>query len=83
MTEVLHDSAQRLVGIKSVIRAVRSGTAARVFVARDAAGAILSPVLAACEAAGVAVEEVATMAELGRDCGIDVGAAAACLLRTR
>ena len=83
MIEILRDGARRLVGIKSVIRAVRGGKAARVYLAQDVAEAIAAPVLAAADAAGVPVEEVAGMAELGRACGIDVGAAAACLLRAR
>lgn len=51
-----------------------------VFVAQDADRRITEPVLRAARERGVEVVEIATMAGLGRACGIAVGAAAAAIL---
>ncbi len=68
---------KRVVGVKQSRRAVREGRAVRVYLAKDADPAVTEPVRAECEAAGVPVETGKTMAQLGRESGIAVGAAAA------
>ena len=47
--------------------------------AKDADSKIIQPVLALCEAKGVEVKPVDSMADLGSMCGIKVGAAAAAI----
>jgi large subunit ribosomal protein L7A len=80
MLEALNDPDKRAVGTKQVIRAVEGGQAACVFLANDADAHIRQKIIVACRAAGVPVEEVRGMQELGKACRIQVGAAAACLL---
>ena len=68
-------------GYKQVLRALKAGKAACVFVALDAASHVVEPVKAAALDAGIPVENVPTMRELGHACGISVGASCAFRLR--
>ena len=70
----------KIVGIKQLRKALADGRARKVFVAEDADPKITSPILEQCRDAGVPVEQIPTMAELGKACGIEVGAAVAALL---
>ena len=73
-------SADRVIGLKQVRKAVESGRATRVFLADDADTRVTEPIACLCDEQGVAVEHVATMKELGKAASIDVGAAAAALI---
>ena len=73
-------TAPKVVGVKQTRRAVQTGAAVTVFVARDAEKRAVSPVLDACEQAGLTVVWAETMAELGTACGIEVSAAAAAIV---
>ena len=66
-----------VVGSKQLRKAMTSGRARSVFLAENADPAITEPLAAACMAMGIEITWVATMADLGRACGIEVGAAAA------
>ena len=66
-----------VVGSKQLRKAMTSGRARSVFLAENADPAITEPIAAACLAMGIELTWVATMADLGRACGIEVGAAAA------
>ena len=72
---------EKIVGIKQLRKALRDETAAKVFVAKDADPKITDPILEICRANGITVEETETMAELGKACGIEVGAAVAAILK--
>lgn len=74
-------NAKRVVGAKQVGKAVEQGRAERVYLAEDADGRVTSPLREQCERAGVTVEMVPSMEELGRACGIEVGAAAVATVR--
>ena len=81
MPELLRDASRRVVGARQVLRAVVADNAERVFIARDADPFITQPVVNACEKSGVRFEEVGTMQQLGKDCGIGVKAAVAGILK--
>lgn len=66
-----------VVGAKQLRKAVTSGRASRVYLAQNADPAMLAPILAQCKSCKVPCIWVSSMQELGRACGIDVGAAAA------
>lgn len=66
-----------VVGAKQLRKALNSGRARQVFLAENADPAITEPILALCQKHRVAITWVRTMSELGRACGIEVGAAAA------
>ena len=69
-----------LVGTKQLRKALERGGVCRVFLARDADPAVTEPLAAQCDRCGVVYVWVAKMTDLGRACGIDVGAAAAATL---
>lgn len=66
-----------IVGSKQLRKALESGRAKRVYLALNADPAITEPLEALCQRCGVAYDWVASKSELGRACGIEVGAAAA------
>ena len=66
-------SREKVIGVKQSARAIRDGRAQRVFLACDADELVLEPIRSAC--GSLPVEEGYTMAQLGRACGIAVGAA--------
>jgi large subunit ribosomal protein L7A len=77
----LRRRARRVVGAKETLKRIAEGRAAVVYAARDADAAVVRTVVTAAESHGVAVVYVDTMEELGRLAGIQVGAAAAAVLR--
>ena len=70
----------KVVGAKQTKRALRDGRAARVFLAKDADPILTESVEAMSLEHQVEVEWIATMKELGKACGIAVGAAVAATL---
>ena len=71
-------TAQKVVGVKQSLRALREGSARKVFLACDAAPAVTGRVETAC--ASVTVERDFTMAQRGSAAGSAVGAAGVTLL---
>ena len=69
------------IGTKQVLKALKAGRGAAVYVADDADPMLREPLVGQCRDAGVEVIPVATMKELGKLCQIHVGAACAALLR--
>ena len=74
-------SANRVVGMKQLTKALKEGRAAKVFIAADAEPRVTNPVAQLCQNQGVCVETVPSMHELGKACAIEVGAAAAAILK--
>ncbi|MDI3270120.1 MAG: ribosomal L7Ae/L30e/S12e/Gadd45 family protein [Bacillota bacterium] len=74
-------NGQRAVGIRAVTKAVLRGQVERVYIARDADEAVVAGLRKLCQERHIPVVEVPTMGELGRACGIEVGASAAAVLR--
>jgi len=72
---------QKVVGAKQVKRAVEAGRAVKVYLAADADPRVSEPIAALCADKGVETEAVSSMRELGKACGISVGAAVAAALR--
>ena len=79
--EMLKNAASRVVGTKQVLRGIKAGTLAKVYVANDADTFIFQQVVRAADAARVPVQRVPTMKELGRTCGVETAAAAAGILK--
>ena len=69
-------------GNKQLKRAVRDGRAKYVFLAENADPAVTEPLAELCAANHIQITWVPSMAELGRCCGIEVGAAAAAVLNS-
>lgn len=74
-------SGKKLVGLNQCKKAVKGGNAAVVYVAEDADNRIKLSLLDLCKANNVETFLVPTMKELGQACDIEVGAAAAVLLK--
>ena len=70
-----------VVGAKQLRKALNSGSAQRVYLARNADPALTEPLMELCQNNKVPAFWVATMAALGKACGIEVGAAAAATLK--
>lgn len=71
-----------VVGTKQLKKAVRDGRAKYVFLAENADPAVTEPLAELCAANHIQITWVPSMAELGRCCGIEVGAAAAAVLNS-
>lgn len=71
----------KVTGAKQVKRALEAGKALRVFLAQDADPRIIEPIEALCGEKGVETVGDCSMADLGKACGISVGAAVAALVR--
>ena len=69
-----------VVGAKQLKKALQKGTARYVYLAENADPAITEALSALCRQYDTRFCWVETMAELGRACGIEVGAAAAAVL---
>lgn len=80
MLEVLRESRRRAVGAKQTLKAVQTDEAKIVYLALDADERVLGPLRSALKKRSVTVHEVDSMKQLGRACGIEVGAAAAAVL---
>ncbi len=78
--EQLKAATQRAVGTNQTVKAISRGRARVVYVAQDADRRVTEPVLRAARDRGLEIVEVASMAALGRACGIAVGAATAAIL---
>lgn len=71
---------KKVVGAKQTVKAVEKGLAKVVYLAADADRRLVLPVNELCVREGVPVDTSLSMVELGKACGIEVGAAAvACL----
>ena len=79
VAEIRHDNV--VVGAKQFKKALRDGRILKTYLARNADPAVTDPIVQMCDLNGISYAWVATMTELGRACGIDVGAAAATVVR--
>ena len=69
-----------VVGSKQLKKAVTAGRVRCVFLAENADPAITEPIAQMCSQKNIHIAWVRSMAELGRACGIEVGAAAAAVV---
>ena len=68
------------IGTKQTTRVVENGHAAEVFVAKDADPRITLKIVNLCKKMGVKVTYIDSMKQLGKACGIEVGAAMAAII---
>ena len=80
---MLSELANRRVvtGLTQTIRAVEKGAAEEVYIAEDAETRLRLELLKVCDRGGVTVHPAGSMAELGRACGIKIGASSAAVLK--
>ena len=70
-----------VVGSKQLKKALRANRAEVVYLAENADPAVTEPIAVMCGELHIQITWIRSMAELGRACGIEVGAAAAAVLR--
>ena len=70
-----------VVGAKQLRKALLSGSAQQVYLAKNADPALTEPIVALCQNYNVPFTWVKSMTELGQACGIEVGAAAAATVK--
>ena len=80
MAEIRRDNL--VVGAKQLKKALHSGRIQTAFLAEDADPAVTEPIAQMCRTGSIPFTWVKSMAELGRACGIDVGAAAAATVKS-
>ncbi|WP_134702143.1 50S ribosomal protein L7ae-like protein [Ammoniphilus sp. YIM 78166] len=73
-------ATQLIIGMKQTLKAVEQGMVKEVFVAKDADPKVTGKILQLCREKEVPVEVVDSMRQLGKACGIEVGAATAAIL---
>lgn len=81
MSDIDLKTAKKAVGAKQASKAVEKGMAVIVYLAADADQRIINPVKELCLREDVPVNATLSMRELGKYCGIEVGAAAVACLR--
>ena len=68
------------IGTKQTVKAVEIGAAKKVFVARDADLKLINKIGALAKKTGVEIVYIDSMKQLGKACGIEVGAAMAAVV---
>jgi large subunit ribosomal protein L7A len=71
---------EKVVGVKQTIKALKNNLGSKLYVAKDADGKLLEPILKLAVDKSLEIIEVDTMKELGLLCGIDVSAATALII---
>lgn len=71
---------KKTVGAKQTLRAVEEGVAKLVYIAKDADEKVTGNVIRLCMENSVEIVYVDSMKQLGKACGIEVGAAAVAVL---
>lgn len=73
--EKVKQASKTIIGTKQAVKAIRAGQVAEVFIARDADSWVTEPVRKLAEELKVPINIVESRKELGKACGIQVGAA--------
>ncbi|MCG7410642.1 ribosomal L7Ae/L30e/S12e/Gadd45 family protein [Paenibacillus sp. ACRRX] len=68
------------IGSKQTLKMVEQGLAIEVYVALDADTKLLNKIVSLCRKRNVKLIEISSMLELGKMCGIEVGAAMAAIV---
>ena len=80
MLELLKKS-KKTIGTKQTLKAIEKEVAITVFIARDADERVTGNLIKMSRSQGVEIVYVESMKQLGKACGIEVGAAAAAIVK--
>ncbi len=75
------DKNKLIVGVRQSMKALINRKATEAYMAEDSDEFIQKDFIRECAAGDISVIRYATMAELGRACGIEIGAAVACRIK--
>lgn len=67
-----------IVGARQTRKTLQRGEAETVYIALDADPGITEPLRVICSENGIRVKDFNTMGDLGKYCGIEIGASVAC-----
>ena len=81
MVKHLESAADKVVGLKQVLREAQAGKVERVYIAKNAEDHLKDKISEALKDSNIPLIEVETMEELGSVCGIKIGAACAAILK--
>jgi large subunit ribosomal protein L7A len=79
--EKVKKASNKIIGTKQTVKALKSGQVVEVIVALDADDKIKNRVIDVAKEMNVPIVTVDSMKELGKACGIDVGAATVAITR--
>ncbi len=79
--EKVKQASKTIIGTKQAIKAIRAGQVKELVVALDAEARVTDPVIILAKEVGVPVNLVESKKELGKACGIHVGAAIVAIAR--
>ncbi|MDP4180040.1 MAG: ribosomal L7Ae/L30e/S12e/Gadd45 family protein [Bacillota bacterium] len=74
-------SSKKTIGVRQSLKAVENGLAGTVYIAKDADEKVVRNIKDMCLSNQVQVVYIDSMKQLGKACGIEVGAAVACILK--
>ena len=74
-------NAKKTIGVKQVTKAVEKDLAMTIYIAQDAEERLVEQLWTLCSEKNIPVDKTPTMAELGKACSIEVGAAAVAVLK--
>ncbi|WP_079425262.1 ribosomal L7Ae/L30e/S12e/Gadd45 family protein [Clostridium oryzae] len=72
---------KKVIGIKQATKSLKNGNGKVLYVARDCEVRLVTPVIELAESMSVEIRYIDSMKELGRLCGINVGASTALILK--
>ncbi|MGE6489590.1 ribosomal L7Ae/L30e/S12e/Gadd45 family protein [Paenisporosarcina sp. NPDC076898] len=73
--EKVNQAMKTVIGTKQTVKAIHGGHVVEILVARDADNRITQPAIQLAEEKGVKIDFVESKIELGKACGLQVGAA--------
>jgi large subunit ribosomal protein L7A len=74
-------TVKKAIGVKQVTKAVEKDLVMAIYIASDAEQRLVDPLWILCTEKNVPIDKTPTMAELGKACSIEVGAAAVAVLK--
>jgi large subunit ribosomal protein L7A len=74
-------NSKKTIGVKQTAKAIENGLAKTVFIAEDAEESVVASLKNLCRQKEIEIVNVENMKQLGKACGIEVGAAAVGLLK--
>ncbi|MCU9615235.1 50S ribosomal protein L7ae-like protein [Caldibacillus lycopersici] len=78
--EKVKQAKNKKIGTKQSVKALKSGKAEEVFIASDADSKIVKAVIDTAKQVNIPITYVESMKDLGKACGIEVGAATVVLV---
>ena len=73
--DLVKQASQTIIGTKQAVKAMRAGQVSQLIIALDADSWVTDPAILLAKEIGIPISHVKSKRELGKACGIHVGAA--------